>query len=399
MYQRSCNIHKEMSFLLLGARGTGKTWILEEEFRKSSLLWINLLENRDFLRYHTRPSLLREEITAALRGLESGKGEPGGSWWVIIDEIQRVPALLNEVHSLIEDRAIGQKIRFGLSGSSARKLKRGGANLLAGRALLNNLYPLSSQEVGVDFDINEALSWGLLPAVCNQNDPTVRAEILETYVAVYLREEIREEQIVRNLDPFSRFLEVAAQSSGQIVNYSKIGRDCNVDSRAVARYFQILEETLLGTFLLPYDRSIRKQQGKSPKFYFFDLGVMRALERTLQSSVQPSSYGYGRLFEHFVLWEIIKNNEYSRKRFKLSYLIVKEGGEIDLIVERPNDSTLLIEIKSGDNPQLSDARHLLALKDSFTRCETLVLSQIRKEREESGVRFLNWRSAIAALFT
>lgn len=394
MYQRLCKPLKDMSFLLLGARGTGKTWLLEEEFRERALIWANLLVNTDFLKYQSRPELLRQEVEAALKRNAADK-----VWWVVIDEIQRVPQLLNEVHALIEDRALGERVKFALSGSSARKLKRGGGNLLAGRALLNHLYPLTSHELAGDFDLNDALSWGMLPAIYKQKDPLVRTEQLQTYVAVYSREEIREEQIVRNLDPFSRFLEVAAQTSGQIVNYSKIGRDCGVDSRAVARYFQILEETLIGGFLKPYNRSVRKQQGKSPKFYFFDAGVMRALERTLSNPISESSYGYGRLFEHFVIWEMIKNNEYSRRRYAFSYLTTKDGAEVDLIIEPANESPILIEIKSGKNPQLSDARHLRDLKNGFPGCKLWVVSQIEREKEDSGVRFLNWSTALSELFS
>ncbi|MEZ4754795.1 MAG: AAA family ATPase [Bdellovibrionota bacterium] len=391
MYQRQCNILKDMSFLLLGARGTGKTWLLEEHFKSSSLLWINLLENKEFFKYHKNPDLLRQEIASAIKNTKQN--------WVIIDEVQRVPQLLNEVHSLIEDRELASKnIKFGLSGSSARKLKRGGANLLAGRALLNNLFPLTSIELGKDFDLNTALTWGMLPGVINQKNPLVKTELLETYIAVYLREEIREEQLVRNLDPFSRFLDVAAQSSGKIINYAKIGRDCNVDSRAVARYFQILEETLLGIFLAPYHRSVRKQQGKSPKFYFFDIGVIRTLEGNLSNTIIESSYGYGRLFEHFFIWEIIKLNEYTRSRHKLSYLITKDNVEVDLIIERKTLPPILIEIKSGKDPKINDARHLLAMKPEFPKAEIWVVSRIEREREESGVRFLNWQTALKNLF-
>jgi predicted AAA+ superfamily ATPase len=392
MFHRECKILKDMSFLLLGARGTGKTWLLEEEFRSQAILWINLLKNQDYLRYQSKPATLRQELT------ERTKQSNGDRSWVIIDEVQRVPQLLNEVQDIIEDRELGSKVSFGLSGSSARKLKRGGANLLAGRALLNNLYPLLATEIGSNFKLDEVLSWGALPAIVKQPNPDVRREQLETYVAVYLREEIREEQIVRNLDPFTRFLEVAAQTSGQIVNYSSIGRDCNIDSRMVARYFEILEETLLGQFLLPYHRSIRKQQRTSPKFYFFDLGVMRALEGTLAMQITRSSYGYGRLFEHFFIWEVIKRNNYSRSRYKLSYLITKQAEEIDLIVERKGKSDILIEIKSGSDPHLVDAKNLIRLQSDFSNSEIWVVSQTENPRQEQGVRFLNWRSALLELF-
>lgn len=383
-----------MSFLLLGGRGTGKTWLLEEEFREGAILWINLLENKDFFRFQANPSLLRQEVVAALDNSES----VDDARWIIIDEVQRIPQLLNEVHALMEDKRLRAKIRFGLSGSSARKLKRGGANLLAGRALLNNLYPLLAEEIGEKFSVESYLSFGGLPAVVSQSDPLLKSELLRTYVAVYLREEIREEQIVRNLDPFSRFLEVAAQSSGQIINYSKIGRDCHVDYRAVMRYYQILEETLLGAFLPPYEQSVRKQQGKSPKFFFFDLGVIRALEGTLDVPITKGSYGYGRLFEHFFIWEVLKYNEYLRKHYKLAYLNTKDGLEIDLIVEQKGQPCTLIEIKSGHNPSIDDARHLLKLQDAFPNCQLWVVSQIERERKESNIRFLPWQTALKNLF-
>ncbi len=378
---------------MLGARGTGKTWLLNEQFKNIALIWVNLLDNKEFLKYQRRPELLRLEITEAIRVATPE------TRWVIIDEVQRVPQLLNEVHSMLEDSNFRQNLKFGLSGSSARKLKRGGANLLAGRALLNNLFPLTSEELGDNFDLNSVLAWGMLPAVISQTSDLVRSEQLQTYVAVYLREEIREEQIVRNLDPFSRFLEVAAQSSGTIVNYSKIGRDCNLDSRAVARYFQILEETLLGTFIKPYHRSIRKQQGKSPRFYFFDTGVLRALEGTLDIPIKESSYGYGRLFEHFIVWEIVKLNEYTRKRFKISYLVTKDGVEIDLIVERRNLPDILIEIKSSIDPNRDDAKHLRLVKGDVPDSEAWLISRIERERVEEGVRYLNWQTAISELFS
>ena len=382
-----------MSFLLLGARGTGKTWLMREQFSSKSLLWIDLLLHKSFFKYQKNPALLRSEIKEAIKQEENYEKE-----WVIIDEVQRIPQLLNEVHSIVEDQDLGGRIKFGLLGSSARKLKRGGANLLAGRALMNELFPLSHQEMAQDFVLEDVLSWGSLPAVIKQPDILTKTEILETYIGVYLREEIREEQIVRDLDPFSKFLEVAAQSSGKIVNYSKIGRDCSVDSRAVARYFQILEETLLGSFLKPYHRSVRKQQGKGSKFYFFDLGVMRALEGTLQAPINKASYGYGRLFEHFVILEIMKLNSYLRTRYKLFYLITKQGSEIDLIIERKGKPDILIEIKSGVEPKMDDAIHLKNLKEHFPGSELWVISQVENNFTDSGVRFLHWEYAIQEIF-
>jgi len=345
------------------------------------------------LKYGRDPSLLASELKNLLH---TGKLDIKNI--VVIDEVQKVPALLDEVHLILETPEYSNKIIFALSGSSARKLKRGGANLLAGRALLNYLYPLSSLELGKEFSLEQILNWGSLPAVYVEKDNIVREEMLYTYVAVYLKEEIKEEQVVRNLDPFSRFLEVAAQSSGTIINYANIGRDCNVDPRAVARYYEILEDTLIGHFLAPYHGSVRKQLGKSPKFYFFDLGVLRTLTNSLASPVVKGSYAYGKAFEQFFILEVIKLNSYYRKRFKLSYLVTKDGAEIDLIIERGSLSTILIEIKSNSDPSIQDAKHLLSLKDSFPKSETWVVSQIKMARQEQGVRFLSWDSALREIF-
>jgi predicted AAA+ superfamily ATPase len=167
----------------------------------------------------------------------------------------------------------------------------------------------------------------------------------------------------------------------------------------VARYYQILEDTLLGNFLLPYDKSIRKQQGKSPKFYFFDLGVLRALSNSLQSPLTKGSYGYGVAFEHFFILEVIRLNSYLRKRFKLSYLITKDGAEIDLIIERQKDDIILIEIKSNTQPSIIDGKHLKNLGPFFKNADSWIVSQIETPREEQGIRFLPWEKALKEIFS
>lgn len=394
MYYRICNPLLSRSFFLFGARGTGKSCLLEEQLRAQALLWINLLDNKQFVKYSRNPSRLREELDAAYASSHLNKKN-----FVIIDEVQKIPALLDEVHAILEDRKYHDQIRFALSGSSARKLKRGGANLLAGRALMNELFPLTVAELGEDFSLEEVLSWGTLPAVYTEKEIEVRSEMLESYVALYLKEEIREEQIVRNLDPFNRFLEVAAQSNGKIVNYSSIGRDCQVDDRAVARYFQILEETLLGSFLPSYHRSVRKQQSQSPKFYFFDIGVMRALQGTLHAPVMKQSYGFGDLFEHFIILEFMRMNSYQKQHAKFFYLRTKDNAEIDLIVERKGKATLLIEIKSGTNPSEEDARHLIGFDADFPKSEKWVISQDEHSRLVHGVHYMHWQTALKMAFS
>ncbi|MBF0432688.1 MAG: DUF4143 domain-containing protein [Fibrobacteria bacterium] len=288
--------------------------------------------------------LLEEEILA--RG-------PDDIDWVVIDEVQKVPAILDVVQRLITK----QKLKFALTGSSARKLKRGSANLLAGRAIQKVLFPLSHIELGDKFDLDFCLNWGSLPEVFAL-EKDERADYLRAYANTYVKEEIQAEQIIRKIPPFKKFLEIAALSSGNIVNYSKIARDIGSDAVSVKSYFEILEDTLLGFFLPAYDTSIRKQQSKSPKFYFFDAGVSRALSRALQVSVRPSTFEYGNAFEQFIINDINRLNLYYQKDWKCTYFRSKDNVEIDLVIERPGQSTLLIEIKSKTKITPDDIRHL-----------------------------------------
>jgi predicted AAA+ superfamily ATPase len=279
MYRRLCNPLISNSFFLFGARSTGKSSLLKSIFEGRNHLWIDLLDDENYLQFSRAPKTLQHRIDEKLSTADASP------LFVVIDEVQKIPKLLNEVHRLIEHGSYKHKLLFALTGSSARKLKHGGANLLGGRALMNNLFPFTSTELGVDFNLLEVLQFGSLPHISVEQNITVKKELLKSYIGTYLREEIREEQIIRNLDPFVRFLEVSAQSSGKIINYAAIGRDCQTDSKTVARYFQILEETLLGLFLPAHHESVRKQQRQNPKFYFFDIGVQRALRTMLDIPV------------------------------------------------------------------------------------------------------------------
>ncbi|MBI3820016.1 MAG: ATP-binding protein [Planctomycetes bacterium] len=310
-------------FFLFGARGTGKTWFLEQWAAGRDVLWVNLLQDAEFLKFSRRPGLLRELLAT---------NKPARSL-VIIDEIQRVPELLNEIQNIIESPETRSKFRFALTGSSARKLKRGGGNLLAGRALLNWMFPLTHRELGASFSLEKILQFGSLPRVCTAQNDAEREELLDAYVQTYIKEEIRVEQIVRNLDPFLRFIEVAAQMNGEPINYSSIGRECRVDSKMVERYYQILEDTLIGNFIEPFHTSIRKRQSQRSKFYFFDIGVANALRRQLRSAPSPHHYGYGRQFEHFIILELIRLNSYGRRRQRYTYFRTADGAEVDLMVK------------------------------------------------------------------
>jgi predicted AAA+ superfamily ATPase len=215
--------------------------------------------------------------------------------WVVIDEIQKIPALLDVVHSLAKNKSL----KFALSGSSARKLKRGAANLLAGRAFKYVCHPLLHSELGASFSMDEVLRYGSLPEVFSLEAPD-KQDYLRTYVETYFKEEIVAEQIVRKLKPFKNFLQVAAQMNTKILNLNKVARDVGVDHTTVQNYFEILEDTLIGFLLEPFDESIRKRQRQASKFYYFDLGVARALKRSLELPLLPSTLDYGDAFEHFI---------------------------------------------------------------------------------------------------
>src|SRR5690606_7834379 len=225
---------------------------------------------------------------------------------VVIDEVQKIPKLLDVVHRKIdESKRAGRSLRFILTGSSARKLRRGAANLLAGRADVYALFPLTAEELGESFSLEDALAFGTLPSLLDRDTTASKNRYLEAYARTYLKEEIWNEHLVRKLDPFAQLLEIAAQMNGRVLNFASIGRDAGVDTKTVQSYFQILEDTLLGFFLPPYHASERKRETTNPKFYFFDTGVKRALERMLTVPVLPRTYAYGEAFEHWVILEIM----------------------------------------------------------------------------------------------
>ena len=246
--------------------------------------------------------------------MELVEAMPANSKYVIIDEVQKLPVLLDVVHLLIENKK-SEKI-FILTGSSARKLKTDGVNLLAGRAFVCHLYPFSFLEVGGGFNLDHALCWGMLPKIFSLADSEDKEKFLQTYAQIYLKEEIWGEQLIRKLDPFRRFLEVAAQSNGKIVNYLNVSRDVGVDDKSVKNYFSILEDTLLGFMLEPFHHSFRKRLKLSPKFYFIDVGIARALARMLTLQPVESTSYYGELFEQFIVVECIKLASYFKSEYR-----------------------------------------------------------------------------------
>ncbi len=320
------------SFLLLGPRGTGKSTLLKMKVRPA--LEINLLKSSQYLPLQQNPSVL-QEWTSHLK-----KGD-----WVVIDEVQKIPALLDEVHAIYEDK----KLNFALTGSSARKLKRGNANLLAGRALQVYLFPLTWLELKDQFSLEAVLEWGSLPAVVT--DPKNRKETLATYVETYLKQELVEEGIIRKLDPFVRFLGVAGKYNAQVLNVENIARESHLKRTTVDSYFEILEETLIASRLPALSLGLQTKEVRHPKFYYFDAGVARASAGLLFDATDSISKGYA--LETFILSELRAYNSYFKKERNIFYYKVVNGIEVDFVIETAKKtlsrsaSYLAIEVKLG----------------------------------------------------
>lgn len=310
------------SAFLWGPRKTGKTTFLRRRFPQA--FWVDLLDYDVFLLLSRDPKGLRRMLDA-----QSAKT-------VIIDEVQKVPHLMDEIHWLIENRSY----RFILSGSSARKLKRGEVNLLGGRAWRFELYPLVYRELG-DFDLNGALASGFLPA--HYLSPDSRMD-LKAYVNDYLKEEIQAEALTRNLPAFSMFLKSAAATNGMLLNYSNAARESGVSVKTIREYYQILQDTLIGRLLPPWKKAKQRRLIETSKFYFFDTGIVAALLN--YHALTPGTREYGRAFEHFILQECWAYRHYSRKDFPISFWRTASGSEVDLIL---GDGEVAIEVKSSEH--------------------------------------------------
>lgn len=383
MFSRDINILINNSFLLFGARGTGKTSWLKSHIDPNQALWIDLLKGSEEQRYNTKPDVLIEELERSKKGTE----------WVVIDEVQKAPKLLDIVHWLIEEKGT----KFALTGSSARKLKKGAANLLAGRAFVYHLFPLTHREMKDRFHLDDSLRWGTLPRISALESAEEKAVYLETYAHTYLKEEILAEQLVRQVMPFRRFIEIAAQTSSSILNYRRIASEIGSDPKTVKTYYEILEDTLLGFFLPAFHRSLRKQQRIAPKFYLFDVGVRRALEGLAGQLLVEGNYEFGRTFEEFIICEIMRLNSYGRKNFSLSYLRTEGGLEVDLVLERPGARAVLVEIKSSSLVQDHHLQHLRALSTDFPEFEAICLSREPRPRVHQGITIYPWQEGVAAL--
>lgn len=374
------------SFFLFGARNTGKSTLLKHLFKGKNALWIDLLDPDQEDRYAREPLSFKQEVMAL----------DATTKYVIIDEVQKLPKLLDIVHQLIEST---DKI-FIMTGSSARKLRHGGANLLAGRAFVYNLYPFTTLEIGDNFNLDDALCWGTLPAIVyKMQTPEDKTKFLQAYAQTYLKEEIWLEQFIRKIDPFRRFLEVSAQCNGKIINFSNVSKDVGVDDKTIKQYFSILEDTLMGFFLEPFHASFRKRFKSKPKFYFFDTGVCRSLTMMLSVPVKRGTSYYGDVFEHFIILECVRLASYYYSEYRFSYLGTKDNVEIDLVVERPGKKILLIEIKSSDNVREDHLKTFSNIIKDIENSESICISQDSRAKKIGDIMVLPWMDALRRYFT
>lgn len=386
MIRRLQKLSKTDNLFLFGARGTGKSTLIRSLFEDENVLWIDLLTEADEETFGKNPGTLSQHLKIKKYN------------FVIIDEIQKFPKLLDIIHHEIENNP--SPPFFILTGSSARKLKRNSANLLGGRALTYHLFPFCYFEIKNDFELDQILKYGSLPLLYSKQNLLKKEEYLKGYVKSYLQEEILIEQLIRQVEPFKDFLEVAALMNGEIINYSKISKDIGVSDQTVKSFFQILEDTLVGYMLPSFHRSIRKRQRESPKFYFFDLGVTRALSRKLKLPLEKSTSEYGKAFEHFIFLEIFKMCDYLNNDYRLSYLRTKDDAEVDLIIERPGEPDLLLEIKSTQKIQPHDAKNLNRFIHSWDnkKVEAMIWSTDKLSKKIDSVHCLHWQDGMNTLF-
>lgn len=371
------NLPPGQSAFLWGARKTGKTTYLKNTFPNS--LRFDFLKTDTFLEYLKSPSLLRERILAKDGSLLN---QP-----IILDEVQKVPHILDEVHWLIENR----ELSFILCGSSARKLKRGHANLLGGRAWRYQMAPLTFAETG-ECNLLRILNQGMIPSHYQANEANCRKS-LKAYISDYLIEEVFQEGLTRNIQAFSRFFDTLGHCQGELINYANIARDCGVDAKTVREYFYILEDTLVGSMLYPYTkRKSREIITQMPKFYLFDVGVGGYLSRRMV--LDEKGEQFGRAFEQFIHMELQAYNHYAEKDMDIRYWRTKAGQEVDFVL----GGQVCIEVKGTDMVKPSDLRGIAAFKEECRPSMSIVVCNEKEPRLCGDIRIVPWRLFLEELW-
>ncbi len=364
---------EKKSFFLLGPRSTGKTYLIRQQLREKALI-LDLLRTELFLRLNESPSELEGIIFS----------QPRDTRIVVLDEIQKIPELLDEVQRLIEEK----HLQFLLTGSSARKLKKGRANLLGGRAWTAHLYPLCWAEMP-QFNLDRYLRYGGLPHVVTSSNPE---EELDAYVQVYLKEEILAEGLIRKIPPFSRFLKTAALSNGTQLNFTQIGNDCGVSPSTVREYYAILEDTLIGFLLEPWTASKKRKAIQTAKFYFFDTGVTHTIAGT--KTIDRNSNIYGNSFEQFIGMELRAYLDYRRIKEPLSFWRTTHDFEVDYLV----GDRVAIEVKATKKVTGRDLKGLLALQEEGIFKNFYLVSHDRIESKKENLHLLHWETFLDKLW-
>lgn len=370
--QKLKGLGKESCFLW-GPRQTGKSLLLKQLFPQSQ--YYDLLLSNEYERFNRRPALFGEEVLK-ISSLQ---------YPIIIDEIQRVPELLNEVQWLM----VNKNIPFVLCGSSARKLKRGGGNLLGGRAIRYELYPLVKKEIP-SFDLLRALNHGLLPRHYLSNQPD---KLNHSYVGDYLREEIAAEALTRNIPAFARFLEAAAFSNGEMINYQNIASDCGVSPPTVKEYFQILEDTLIGRPVPSFRKRASRRVVETSKFYFFDLGLVHFLLK--RGEIVLKSELFGKAFEHYIFQELVAHSHYSEMNYPVSYWRTASQFEVDFIL---GQGEVAIEVKGTEEVHTKHLKGILAFQGEFKPRKSIVVSLDKKPRSMGSIEILPYQVFLDNLY-
>lgn len=368
LYKRRL-VKPDKAFFLFGPRGTGKSTWLRQNFPDAYR--IDLLSSRVNLEYLKDPALLEKEILAQPK-----------SRLIILDEIQKVPSLLDEVQNLIENH--GYK-HFALSGSSARKLRRGGGNLLAGRAVIRRLFPLTAEELNFSVPIEQLINYGSLPASIISTNDAERDDYLSSYLETYLREEIREEGLVRRLDSFARFLDVAALAGAQVTNLQGLARDSGINRNSVRGFFSILEDTLMGDWLPAYRHRLKVKEIAHPKFYWFDPGVLRAAAGGIRQPL-PSDW-QGRAFETWVFHELSAYIHYSNLGGTLSYWRTPAGTEVDFVWQK-GEQVVAIEVKATKSYSPKFGAGLRSMEEGLKLKQKWIIYLGDKSLKDGGINII-----------